>query len=175
MNKKTLGRILRYVRPYSALVVLSLMCAAVSAGAQLLIPICTGDVLDLLVGPGQVLWQNIPAYLLYIALAAVLAAFAQQALAMCNNRITFSICKDLRNQVSRKLQKLPLSYLDTHPSGDLVSRMVGDVDTFADGLLMGFTQLFTGVITIVGTLVIMLRLNPWITAIVVLLTPCPSL
>ena len=171
MNQKTLGRILRYVRPYWALVVLSLLCAAVSAGAQLRIPIFTGDVLDLLVGPGQVLWRQIPVYLLYIALAAVLAALAQQALAMCNNRITFSICKDLRNQVSRKLQKLPLSYLDTHPSGDLVSRMVGDVDTFADGLLMGFTQLFTGVITIVGTLVIMLGLNPWITAIVVLLTP----
>ena len=171
MNKKTLGRILRYVRPYWALVVLSLLCAAVSAGAQLLIPIFTGDVLDLLVGPGQVLWRQIPVYLLYIALAAVLAALAQQALAMCNNRITFSICKDLRNQASGKLQKLPLSYLDTHPSGDLVSRMVGDVDTFADGLLMGFTQLFTGVITIVGTLVIMLGLNPWITAIVVLLTP----
>ena len=171
MNKKTLGRILRYVRPYWALVVLSLLCAAVSAGAQLLIPIFTGDVLDLLVGPGQVLWQQIPRNLLCIGLAAVLAALAQQALTMCNNRITFSICKDLRNQVSRKLQKLPLSYLDTHPSGDLVSRMVGDVDTFADGLLMGFTQLFTGVITIVGTLVIMLGLNPWITAIVVLLTP----
>ena len=171
MKKKTLRRILGYVRPYWMLVVLSLMCAAVSAGAQLLIPIFTGDVLDLLIGPGQVLWQKIPACLLYIALSAALAAIAQQALAMCNNRITFSICKDLRNQVSRKFQRLPLSYLDTHPSGDLVSRMVGDVDTFADGLLMGFTQLFTGVITLLGTLVIMLGLNPWITAIVVLLTP----
>ena len=171
MKKKTLKRILRYVRPYGFLVFLSLLCAAVSAGAQLLIPIFTGDVLDLLVGPGRVQWQDIPRLLACIALAAVLAAVAQQLLSMCNNRITFSICKDLRNQVSRKLQKLPLSYLDTHPSGDLVSRMVGDVDTFADGLLMGFTQLFTGVVTIVGTLAIMLSLNPWITAIVVLLTP----
>ena len=171
MKKKTLKRILRYVRPYGFLVFLSLLCAAVSAGAQLLIPIFTGNVLDLLVGPGRVQWQEIPGILGCIALAAVLAAVAQQLLSMCNNRITFSICKDLRNQVSRKLQKLPLSYLDTHPSGDLVSRMVGDVDTFADGFLMGFTQLFTGVITIVGTLVIMLSLNPWITAIVVLLTP----
>ena len=171
MKKQTILRILRYVRPYWLLVILSLMCAACSAGAQLLIPIFTGDVLDLLIGPGQVQWNGLPRLLLYIALAAVLAAFAQQALAMCNNRITFSICRDLRNRVSEKLQKLPLSYLDTHPSGDLVSRMVGDVDTFADGLLMGFTQLFTGVITIVGTLVIMLGLNPWITAIVVLLTP----
>ena len=171
MKKKTLKRILHYVRPYGFLVFLSLLCAAVSAGAQLLIPIFTGNVLDLLVGPGGVQWKEIPGMLGWIALAAVLAAVAQQLLSMCNNRITFSICKDLRNQVSRKLQKLPLSYLDTHPSGDLVSRMVGDVDTFADGLLMGFTQLFTGVITIVGTLVIMLSLNPWITAIVVLLTP----
>ncbi len=171
MKKQTILRILRYVRPYWLLVILSLLCAACSAGAQLLIPIFTGDVLDLLIGPGQVQWDGLPRLLLYITLAAVLAAFAQQALAMCNNRITFSICRDLRNRVSEKLQKLPLSYLDTHPSGDLVSRMVGDVDTFADGLLMGFTQLFTGVITIVGTLVIMLGLNPWITAIVVLLTP----
>lgn len=171
MKKQTLKRILHYVRPYWLLVLLSLLCAACSAGAQLLIPIFTGDALDLLIGPGQVQWSALPRLLVYIAMAAVLAAFAQQLLAMCNNRITFSICRDLRNKVSEKLQKLPLSYLDTHPSGDLVSRMVGDVDTFADGLLMGFTQLFTGVITIVGTLVIMLGLNPWITAIVVLLTP----
>ena len=171
MKKATIQRILRYVRPYRMLVLLSLLCAAISAGAQLLIPIFTGDVLDLLIGPEKVAWEQIPACLLYIALSALLAAVAQQLLAMCNNRITFSICRDLRNRVSRKLQKLPLSYLDTHPSGDLVSRMVGDVDTFADGLLMGFTQLFTGVITILGTLIIMLTLNPWITAIVVLLTP----
>ena len=171
MKKKTMKRILGYVKPYWFLVILSLLCAAVSAGAQLLIPILTGDALDLLTGPGKVQWDGLPQLLLYIALAAALAAVAQQLLAMCNNRITFSICRDLRNQVSRKLQKLPLSYLDTHPSGDLVSRMVGDVDTFADGLLMGFTQLFTGVITLLGTLFIMLTLNPWITAIVVLLTP----
>ena len=119
MKKKTLKRILGYVRPYGFLVFLSLLCAAVSAGAQLLIPIFTGDVLDLLIGPGQVQWSDIPQILVYIALAAGLAAIAQQLLAMCNNRITFSICKDLRNQVSEKLQKLPLSYLDTHPSGDL--------------------------------------------------------
>ena len=171
MKKDTIKRILRYVRPYWLLVLLSLLCAAISAGAQLLIPIFTGDVLDLLVGPGKVSWDQIPAFLLSIALSALLAAVAQQCLSMCNNRITFSICRDLRNRVSRKLQRLPLSYLDSHPSGDLVSRMVGDVDTFADGLLMGFTQLFTGVITILGTLIIMLTLNPWITAIVVLLTP----
>ena len=171
MKKEVIGRILRRVRPYGLLVCLSLLCALLSAGAQLLIPIFTGDVLDLLIGPGQVRWVELPKLLVLIAMTAILAAAAQQWLAMCNNRITFSICRDLREQVSRKLQKLPLSYLDTHPSGDLVSRIVGDVDTFADGLLMGFTQLFTGIITILGTLVIMLSLNPWIAAIVVVLTP----
>ena len=171
MKDTAIKRILCHVRPYWPLVLLSLLCAALSAGAQLLIPILTGDVLDLLIGPGQVQWSAIPKILLYIGLTALLAAAAQQWLAMCNQRITFSICRDLRDQVSAKLQKLPLSYLDRHPSGDLVSRMVGDVDTFADGLLMGFTQLFTGVITIAGTLGIMLSLNPWITAIVVVLTP----
>ena len=168
---KTMKRILLYVRPYLGLVVFSLLCAAISAGSQLLIPIFTGEVLDLLVGPGQVIWAGILRFLGFIALSAILAAAAQQLLSMCNNRITFSVCRDLRNRVSEKLQKLPLSYLDSHPTGDLVSRMVGDVDTFADGLLMGFTQLFTGVITILGTLGIMLSLNPWITAIVVVLTP----
>ena len=171
MKKKTVKRILGYVGPYWFLVILSVLCASVSAGAQLLIPIITGDVLDLLIGPGRIVWEALPRLLLLIALAAGLAAVAQQALAMCNNRITFSVCRDLRDQVSRKMQKLPLSYLDSHSSGDLVSRMVGDVDTFADGLLMGFTQLFTGVVTLLGTLIIMLTLNPWITAIVVLLTP----
>ena len=168
---KTMKRILLYVRPYLGLVVFSLLCAAISAGSQLLIPIFTGEVLDLLVGPGQVIWAGILRFLGFIALSAILAAAAQQLLSMCNNCITFSVCRDLRNRVSEKLQKLPLSYLDSHPTGDLVSRMVGDVDTFADGLLMGFTQLFTGVITILGTLGIMLSLNPWITAIVVVLTP----
>ena len=171
MKKKTFGRILRHVRPYWMLVCLSLLCALLSAGAQLLIPIFTGDALDLLIGPGQVQWAGLPGLLLQIGVTALAAAAAQQGLSMCNNRITFSVCRDLRDLVSRKLQKLPLSYLDTHPSGDLVSRMVGDVDTFADGLLMGFTQLFTGIITILGTLIIMLRLNPWIAAIVVVLTP----
>ena len=168
---KTMKRILLYVRPYLGLVVFSLLCAAISAGSQLLIPIFTGEVLDLLLGPSQVIWAGILRFLGLIALSAILAAAAQQLLSMCNNRITFSVCRDLRNRVSEKLQKLPLSYLDRHPTGDLVSRMVGDVDTFADGLLMGFTQLFTGVITILGTLGIMLSLNPWITVIVVVLTP----
>ena len=168
---KTMKRILLYVRPYLGFVVFSLLCAAISAGSQLLIPIFTGEVLDLLLGSGQVLWSGILRFLGFIALSAVLAAIAQQLLSMCNNRITFSVCRDMRNRVSEKLQKLPLSYLDRHPTGDLVSRMVGDVDTFADGLLMGFTQLFTGVITILGTLGIMLSLNPWITVIVVVLTP----
>ena len=129
---KDLKRILSHVRPYGGFVVLSLLCAAISAGAQLLIPIFTGEVLDVLTGTEQVVWAGIIKMLAYIGASALLAAVAQQLLAMSNNRITFSVCRDLRNRVSEKLQKLPLSYLDRHPSGDLVSRMVGDVDTFAD-------------------------------------------
>ena len=107
----------------------------------------------------------------YIAIAALIGAVAQQILAACNNRVTYCVSRDLRNEADRKLHRLPLSYLDGHPTGDLVSRMINDVDTFADGLLMGFTQLFTGVITIIGTLGIMLYLNPPIAIIVVVLTP----
>jgi len=121
MNKKTLKRILGYVRPYLGLVLLSLLCAAVSAGAQLLIPIFTGDVLDELIGPGQVNWVALPRLLVYIALTAGLAAIAQQALTMCNNRITFSICRDLRNRVSEKLQKLPGYPLDPQKRAEFMA------------------------------------------------------
>jgi len=167
----TLLRILTWVRPYGLFVVLSILCAAVSAGVQLLIPVLSGEAIDALLGPGQVQLPRVVQMILGIAVAAAAAAGAQQLLAVCNNRITYSVSRDLRNALSDKFHKLPLSYLDAHPMGDLVSRMIADVDTFADGLLMGFTQLFTGVITIAGTLAVMLRLNVVITLIVVGLTP----
>ena len=106
-----------------------------------------------------------------VLVVAGVAALAQWLLSVCNNRITFSVSRDLRNEALRKIQTLPLSYLDSHPSGDIVSRMVADVDTFADGLLMGFTQLFSGVLTILGTLLFMLRENVPITLVVVCITP----
>ena len=166
-----LKRILTYVKKYRLFVLFSILCAALTSVIQLLIPIFCGDAIDYMLGKGQVSYAGVLRYIIYIAIAAGIGAIAQQILAICNNRVTYCVSRDLRNEVNRKIQRLPLSYLDVHPTGDLVSRMINDVDTFADGLLMGFTQLFTGVITIVGTLGIMLSLNPMIALIVVVLTP----
>ena len=170
-QKKTFIRVLRHIRPYSFFVVLSILCGAVSVAAQLLVPIFCGDAIDYMLGIGRVDFEAIERLILSIAGVTALSAAAQWVLAACNNRVTFCVSRDLRNEAVEKIQKLPLSYLDAHPSGDLVSRIIADVDTFADGLLMGFTQFFTGILTILGSLGIMLFLNPGITAIVVLLTP----
>ncbi len=170
-QKQTLSRVLRYVKPYRLYVLLSLLCASVSAAAQLLIPIFSGRAIDQMLGAGQVELRGVLLFAGAILLCAALAAVAQQLLATSNNRIAYCVSRDLRNQASRKLQRLPLAYLDAHPSGDLVSRMIADVDAFADGLLMGFTQLFTGVVLIVGTLGVMLYKNAAIALLVVLLTP----
>ena len=171
MKKKTVRRVLALIRPYRITVAGSLFFALISAAAQLLIPVFSGNAIDAMIGEGQVTFSLVTRAILLIAVTALLGAAAQRLLALCNNRITFSVSRDLRNRLSSKFHKLPLSYLDTHPSGDTVSRMVSDVDTFADGLLMGFTQLFTGVITIAATLGIMLFLNPVIALAVVVLTP----
>ena len=170
-QKGTLLRVLQYVKPYRVLVIVSLLCACVSAAAQLLIPILTGNAIDQMIGAGQVNLQGVLAFAVWIAVVAALSAVAQQFLATSNNKIAYNISRDLRNAAFHKLQRLPLSYLDAHPSGDLVSRMIADVDTFSDGLLMGFTQLFTGVVLIVGTLTIMLVKNWMIALLVVVLTP----
>lgn len=170
-TKEALLRVLRHIRPYSFYVVCSLLVAAGSVAAQLYIPILCGDAIDLMLGPGQMDLPGVLAIVRTIVIVAVLAALAQWVLSVCNNRITFSVSRDLRNEAMHKLQTLPLAYLDSHPSGDIVSRMIADVDTFADGLLMGFTQLFTGVLTIFGTLLFMLRENVPITLVVVCITP----
>ncbi len=170
-QKGTLLRVLQYVKPYRVLVIISLLCACVSAAAQLLIPILTGKAIDQMIGAGQVNLQGVLVFAVWIAVVAALSAVAQQFLATSNNKIAYNISRDLRNAAFHKLQRLPLSYLDAHPSGDLVSRMIADVDTFSDGLLMGFTQLFTGVVLIVGTLTIMLIKNWMIALLVVVLTP----
>lgn len=170
-QKDTLLRVLQYVKPYRVLVIVSLLCACVSAAAQLLIPILTGKAIDQMIGAGQVNLQGVLVFAVWIAVVAALSAVAQQFLATSNNKIAYNISRDLRNAAFHKLQRLPLSYLDAHPSGDLVSRMIADVDTFSDGLLMGFTQLFTGVVLIVGTLTIMLIKNWMIALLVVVLTP----
>ena len=170
-RKATLNRVLHKIRPYSAFVVCSLLVAAVSVAAQLYIPILCGDAIDKMLGKGNVELAGVLRIAVSILVVAVVAALAQWLLSVCNNRITFSVSRDLRNEALRKIQTLPLSYLDSHPSGDIVSRMVADVDTFADGLLMGFTQLFSGILTIFGTLLFMLRENVPITLVVVCITP----
>ena len=170
-QKGTLLRVLQYVKPYRVLVIVSLLCACVSAAAQLLIPILTGKAIDQMIGAGQVNLSGVLVFAVWIAVVAALSAAAQQFLATSNNKIAYNISRVLRNAAFHKLQRLPLSYLDAHPSGDLVSRMIADVDTFSDGLLMGFTQLFTGVVLIVGTLTIMLIKNWMIALLVVVLTP----
>ena len=170
-RKATLNRVLHKIRPYSVFVVCSLLVAAVSVAAQLYIPILCGDAIDKMLGKGNVDLAGVLRIAVSILVVAAVAALAQWLLSVCNNRITFSVSRDLRNEALRKIQTLPLSYLDSHPSGDIVSRMVADVDTFADGLLMGFTQLFSGILTIFGTLLFMLRENVPITLVVVCITP----
>ena len=170
-SRAALRRVLAYIRPYRFYVAASLLVAAGSVGAQLYIPLLCGDAIDRMLGPGQVDRAGVPGILLHILIVTALAAFAQWVLSVCNNKITFSVTRDLRNDAIHKIQSLPLSYLDSHPAGDIVSRMVADVDTFADGLLMGFTQLFTGLLTILGTLLFMFRENVLISLVVVLITP----
>lgn len=167
----TLSRVLKKIRPYTPQVVCSVLVSAISVAVQLYIPILCGSAIDAMLGKGQVEFSTVSRIIVQIVLAALAAAVAQWLLSVCNNRITFSVSHDLRNEALRKIQSLPLSYLDSHPSGDIVSRMIADVDTFADGLLMGFTQLFSGLLTIFGTLLFMFRENVPITLVVVCITP----
>ena len=171
MKKHTVRRVLLLIRPYRFTVVGSLLLALASVASQLLIPIFSGRAIDAMVGKGRVDLDAVALAVAAIALIALLGALAQDMLARCNNRITFSVSRDLRSRISSKLNRLPLSYLDTHPTGDTVSRTVADVEAFSDGLLMGFTQLFTGVLTVLATLVVMLVLNWRIALAVCLLTP----
>ena len=147
-------RILSYIKPYLFFVIMSVVFAAVSAVCTLLIPVFSGRAIDFMTG-GSVNFLGVLLYIAKIGMAALIGALSQQILAMCNNRITYSVSRDLRNEMEEKIHRLPLSFLDSHPTGDLVGRMTADVDTFSDGLLMGFSQLFSGIITIVGILLIM--------------------
>lgn len=171
MKKKTTARVLSLIKPYSLSVAASILLALISTAAQLLIPVFCGNAIDAMTDKGQVYFETVLKTIIMVAVTAALGAIAQKFLANCNNNIAFSVCRDLRDKISKKINKLPLAYLDTHPSGDTVSRMIADVDTFSDGLLMGFTQLFTGVITILATLGIMLYLNWKIAIAVFVLTP----
>ncbi|MCH5353942.1 MAG: ABC transporter ATP-binding protein [Acutalibacter sp.] len=167
----TLRKVLRYIGHYRFFVALSMVLAAVSVAASLTIPILTGDAVDLILSPGNVDFPGILRILVTIAVIVGITALTQWVMNVINNRITYRIVRDLRNEAFRKIEKLPLSYLDSHPAGEIVSRVIADADQFADGLLMSFTQLFTGVLTIFGTLGFMFTVNFSISLVVVFVTP----
>ena len=166
-----LSRALKYVGRYRGYLWVSLLLSAVSVAATLYIPILTGQVIDLLIGQGLVNFSAMVPLLIRIGVLIALGALAQFFTGTCNNRLTYCTVRDIRNDAFRHLQRLPISYLDSHASGDVVSRVITDVDQFADGLLMGFTQLFTGILTILGTLGFMYSVNWIIATAVVVITP----
>ena len=170
-QKEIMKKVLDYIRPQWLLVLLSLLMAVVSVALTLYLPVLTGNVVDHILGPGKVEFSAIFEIMRTMAAAIVVTAAAQWIMNVCNNKIVYTVTRNIREEAFAKIEILPLKYLDTHSSGDIVSRIIADVDQFADGLLMGFTQLFTGIVTIVGTLFFMLSVNAGITVVVVVLTP----
>ena len=168
---QALGKVLRRLKRYRFLLALSILFAAVTVALTLYVPVLVGEAIDLILGPGQVDFTGIAALLVRIAWIVAVTALLQWLMNTINNKITYQVVRDVRDEAFRRIQILPLKYLDAHPHGEIVSRVIADVDQFADGLLMGFTQLFTGVVTILGTLCFMLSIHPGITLVVVLLTP----
>ena len=164
-------RIWKHIRKYWFYIVCSLIFAALSVASQLYVPILTGNAIDHMIGVGKVDFAGVAAIVRVIVAATAVTAISQWIFGICNNKITYNVSRDLRNATIAKIQRLPVSYLDAHPTGDLVSRVIADVEQFADGLLMGFTQFFTGVLTILGTLGFMLYVNVPITLVVVCVTP----
>lgn len=170
-RKKTFKKILQYIRPYTFFLICSILFAAVTVVFTLYIPILTGRAIDLVTGAGNVDFSGIWEILRQMIVVVLFTAAAQWIMNVCNNRMTFFIVQDIRKDAFDKLEKLPLKYVDNHSYGDIVSRVIADVDQFADGLLMGFTQLFTGIVTIAGTLCFMFFIHPTITLVVVFITP----
>lgn len=170
-NQRIIKKVLYHIGKYKFFLLLSIIMAAVSVALTLYIPILTGDVVDCIIGPQNVDFDGIFAILKKIAVIILLTAVIQWLMNTCNNKIAYQVVRDVRAEAFQKLEILPLKYIDGHPHGDIVSRIIADVDQFSDGLLMGFTQLFTGVVTIVGTLLFMLSINVTTTIVVVILTP----
>ena len=170
-DAKTIRRILHYIQNYRGHVILSILLAAVTVVLTLYIPILTGQAVDTIVGPGAVDWTTLLQILERMGFMILVTAFAQWVMNHINNVVTFRVVQDIRTKAFNHIEELPVSYLDAHPAGDLTSRVITDIDQFSQGLLMGFTQLFTGVLTILGTLVFMLSIEPLITLLVILLTP----
>lgn len=170
-HKSTLKRILSYISEYKWSVIFSVLFAAITVALTLYAPILVGRAIDYILAPGQVDFITISKILMKIGVIIMLTAVSQWIMNIINNRVTYKVVKDIRTRAFRQLQILPLKYIDSHQHGDIISRVIADVDQFSEGLLMGFTQLFTGVITILGTLLFMLSLNVYITIVVVLITP----
>ena len=171
LQTSVLKKVLRYVRRYWLGLVVSLLLAMLSVVMLLVIPILVGKAIDCIIEQGKVDFEAMKPYLIAVAVCSLAAAGSQWIMSQIHNRITFRVTRDIRNKAFAHIQVLPLSYLDSHPQGDTVSRLISDVDTFADGLLLGFAQLFTGVMTILGTLIIMLRIHWGIALVVILITP----
>lgn len=171
MTKTIVKKVLKYIGKYKFVLFLSIICAAASSLLTLYVPILVGQAIDYIVGPGNVNFEAMIKLFIKIAVIVAVTALLQWLMNVFNNRITFNVVRDMRNMAFKKLQVLPFNYLDSHPNGETVSRVITDADQFADGLLMGFTQLFTGVVTIIGTLAFMIYINFWIALLVVVLTP----
>lgn len=171
MQKDTIKKVLDYIKKYKILVALSLIFAAVTVALTLYVPILTGRAVDFIIGKGNVDFDSLIKIAVEIVVIVAITAVLQWLMSICNNKITYGVVRDIRNEAFEKIERMPLSYIDTHEHGDIVSRIIADVDTFADGLLMGFTQAFTGIITIFGTLIFMVTINFKITILVVLVTP----
>ena len=170
-NKQILNRVFSYVGRYKIHLAFSLLLAAVSVAGTLYVPVLLGNVIDFIVDKGKVDFDGMVPILVEVCVIVGVVALSQWIMNVLNNKITFGVVKDMRDKAFSKIEKLPVSYIDSHPSGEVVSRVIADVDQFADGLLMGFTQFFTGIITIFGTLIFMLSINFWITVVVVIVTP----
>ena len=170
-QKETAARLFHYLKPQGFFILVSIVMAALTVAGTLYLPILMGEAIDCILGPGQVDFAAIRRILLYGVAAALLTGLAQWVMNICNNRITFHVTRDIRNRAMDKIEILPLKYVDGHSYGDVVSRVIADVDQFADGLLMGFTQFFTGVITILGTIGFMFSIHGWIALLVICLTP----
>ena len=170
-NSSTLKKVLGRIARYRLNAVLSILLSAVYVGLSLYVPILAGRAIDNIIAPGSVDYAQIMLELTKIAIVAAIAALAQWLMNIINNSMTYNVVKDMRTEAFDRLMKLPLSYIDAHPYGETVSRIIADVDQFADGLLLGFSQLFTGILTIIGTLIFMLSVNAPITLAVVILTP----
>lgn len=171
MKNKTIKKVLNRLKKYRFAIVVSILLAAVTAAAALYVPKIVGEAIDLIVGKNDVDFGGIASLLVRLGIVVGATGILQWIMGVVNNRITFGVVRDLRNEAAEKLKTLPISFIDAHYHGDIVSRVIADADQFADGLLLGFSQLFTGVVTILLTLGFMLAINPLIALIVVVLTP----